>query len=86
VIFDVALIEEEGRAPSYHQASDLITFLQLWRRFKGEVSDLMRVAMKQWRSLVWASEKAKKKKKHLHDKRWWALEAIIVELPPPVIT
>jgi hypothetical protein len=46
----------------------------------------MRVTMKQWRPPAWASEKAKKKKEHLHDERWWALEAIMVELPPPVIT
>jgi hypothetical protein len=59
-IFAAALLEEEGKAPSYHQASDLITFLHLWRRFKGEVSDLMKVTMKQWRPPVWASEKAKK--------------------------
>ena len=46
-IFATALTKEEGRAPSYHQASDLITFLHLWRRFKGEVSNLMQVVMKQ---------------------------------------
>ena len=34
-IFATVLTEEEGRAPSYHQASDLITFLHLWRRFKA---------------------------------------------------
>ena len=84
-IFAAALTEEEGRAPSYCQASDLITFLHLWRRFKGEVSDLMRVTMKQWRLPVWASEKAKKKKEHLRDERWWALGIEPVEPPPPVI-
>ena len=40
-IFTTILTEEEGRAPSYQQASDLITFLHLWRRFKGEVRGLM---------------------------------------------
>ena len=41
--------------------------------------------MKQWRPPVWASEKAKKKKEHLRDKRWRALGIEPVEPPPPVI-
>ena len=69
-IFKAAHLEKEGRAPSYCQASDLITFLHLWRKYKSlEVSDLMKVAMKQWRPPIWASEKAKKKKEHLRDEK-----------------
>ena len=84
-IFAAALTKEEGRAPSYHQASDLLTLLHLWRRFKGEVSNLMRVAMKQWRLPIWASEEAKKKKEHLRDERQRALEIEPVEPPPPIL-
>ena len=48
VIFKAAHLEKEERAPSYHQALDLITFLHLWRKHKSlEVSDLMKVTMKQ---------------------------------------
>ena len=73
-IFKAAHIKKEGKSPSYHQASDLITFLHLWRKHKSlKVSDLMKVAMKQWRLPIWASKKAKKKKKHLHDKKRQAL-------------
>ena len=70
-IFKAAHLEKEGRAPSSHQASDLITFLHLWRKHKSlEVSDLIKVAMKQWRLPV--------------EKRW-AIAAEMVVPPPPVI-
>ena len=85
-IFKAAHLEKEGRAPSYRQASDLITFLHLWRKHKSlEVSDLMKVAMKQWRPPIWASEKAKKKKEHLHDEKRQAIAAETVVPPPPAI-
>ena len=71
VIFKAAHLEKEGRAPSYHQASDLLMFLHLWRKHKSlEVSDLIKVAMKQWRLPV--------------EKRW-AIAAKMVVPPPPVI-
>ena len=41
--------------------------------------------MKQWRPPIWASEKVKKKKEHLHDERQWALGIEPVEPPPTVI-
>ena len=86
VIFKAAHLEKEERAPSYRQASDLITFLHLWRKHKSlEVSDLMKVAMKQWRPPIWASEKAKKKKEHLCNEKRWAIVAKTVVPPPPVI-
>ena len=85
-IFKAANLKKEGRAPSYCQASDLITFLHLWRKHKSlKVSDLMKVTMKQWRPPIWASEKAKKKKEHLHDKKQRAIAAETVVPPPPVI-
>ena len=85
-IFKAAHLKKEGRAPSYHQASDLITFLHLWRKHKSlEVSDLMKVTMKQWRLPIWASEKAKKKKEHLCDEKQRAIAAETVVPPPPVI-
>ena len=85
-IFKATHLEKEGRAPSYRQASDLIMLLHLWRKHKSlEVSDLMKVAMKQWRPPIWASEKAKKKKEHLHNEKQWAIAAETVVPPPPVI-
>ncbi|KAN0088650.1 hypothetical protein V8E55_005707, partial [Tylopilus felleus] len=58
-VFSTIHQEEEGNAPSYRQASNLITFLHQWRKHKTlEVSDLMRVAMKQWKLPVWASRRA----------------------------
>ena len=85
-IFKATHLEKEGRAPSYHQASDLIMFLHLWRKHKSlEVSDLMKVAMKQWRPSIWASEEVKKKKEHLHDEKQQAIVAEMVVPPPPVI-
>ena len=85
-IFKATHLKKEGRAPSYRQASDLITFLHLWRKHKSlEVSNLMKVAMKQWRPPVWASEKVKKKKEHLHDEKQRAIAAETVVPPPPVI-
>ena len=70
MIFGAALIKEESSALSYCQASNLIIFLHLWRRFKGKVSNLMRVMMKQWKLPTWAFKNAKKKKEHLCDERW----------------
>ena len=85
-IFKAAHLKEEGQSPLYHQASDLITFLHLWRKHKSlKVSNLMKVTMKQWRPSIWASEKVKKKKEHLHDEKRQALAAEMVVPPPPVI-
>ena len=85
-IFKAAHLKEEGKSPLYCQASDLITFLHLWRKHKSlKVSNLMKVAMKQWRLPIWASKKAKKKKEHLHDEKRWALAAETVVPPPPII-
>ncbi|KAF8546296.1 hypothetical protein OG21DRAFT_1527923 [Imleria badia] len=36
-IFKASHSKEEGRAPSYHQASDIITFLNHWRKHKNLV-------------------------------------------------
>ena len=85
-IFKAAHLEEEKKSPSYCQALDLITFLHLWRKHKSlEVSNLMKVTMKQWRPPIWTSEKVKKKKEHLCNKKRQALVAKMVVLPPPVI-
>ncbi|KAF8547069.1 hypothetical protein OG21DRAFT_1527404 [Imleria badia] len=65
-IFKASHSEEERRAPSYHQASDFITFCNHWRKHKNlEVSELMRAAMKAWKPPVWATDKAKKNKEFL---------------------
>jgi hypothetical protein len=65
-IFKASHSEEEGRAPLYRQASDIITFLNHWRKHKNlEVSELMRAVMKAWKPPIWAADKAKKKKEFL---------------------
>ena len=85
-IFKAAHLKKEGKSPSYRQASDLITFLHLWKKHKSlEVSDLMKVTMKLWRLPIWASEKAKNKKEHLHNEKRQALAAETVVPPPPII-
>ena len=86
VIFNTSHLKEDGKSPLYCQASDLITFLHLWRKYKFlEVSDLMKIAIKQWRLPIWASKKGKKKKEHLHNEKRQALAAKTVVFPLPVI-
>ena len=69
-IFKAVHLKKKGRAPSYHQALDLITFLHLWRKHKSlEVSNLIKITIKQWRLPVWTSKKVKKKKEHLCDEK-----------------
>ena len=85
VIFKASHLKKEGKAPLYCQASDLITFLHLWRKHKTfEVSNLMKVTIKQWRLPIWAFKRANKKE-HFWDKERWATVAKIVVPPPPVI-
>ncbi|KAF8551903.1 hypothetical protein OG21DRAFT_1486633 [Imleria badia] len=54
-------------------ASDMITFLNLWRKNKT------------WKPPAWATEKAKKKKEFLHDKKQQEREAELGVPSPPII-
>ncbi|KAF8546485.1 hypothetical protein OG21DRAFT_1491165 [Imleria badia] len=85
-IFKASHSKEEGRAPSYCQASDIITFLNHWRKHKNlEVSKLMRAAMKAWKPPVWATDKAKKKKEFLRGEEKRKRETKSGVPPPPIL-
>ncbi|KAF8545686.1 hypothetical protein OG21DRAFT_1528321, partial [Imleria badia] len=85
-IFKASHSEEEGRAPSYRQASDIITFHNHWRKYKNlEVSKLMRATMKAWKPPVWAADKAKKKKEFLQGEEKRKRETESGVPPPPIL-
>ncbi|KAI6017911.1 hypothetical protein EDC04DRAFT_2902361 [Pisolithus marmoratus] len=85
-LYTTAYDEPEDKAPCIHKAQDLVMYLNLWKRCRLEMNEVMDLALKTWRPPIWASQKVHQKREVLRDKerasQAQAREGWIVDAPP----
>ncbi|KAI6008025.1 hypothetical protein EDC04DRAFT_2611129 [Pisolithus marmoratus] len=67
-LYATAYNEPENKAPCIRKAQDLVTYINLWKRCRLEMNEVMDLMLKEWRPPVWASQKSCQKREALRDK------------------
>ncbi|KAI6008645.1 hypothetical protein EDC04DRAFT_2906947 [Pisolithus marmoratus] len=75
-LYATAYDEPEDKAPCICKAQDLVMYINLWKRCRLEMNEVMNLALKEWRPPIWASQKLHQKREALRDKER------IVDAPP----
>ncbi|KAI6015596.1 hypothetical protein EDC04DRAFT_2608813 [Pisolithus marmoratus] len=67
-LYATAYNEPEDKAPCVHKVQGLVTYINLWKRCRLEMNEVMDLTVKEWRPPVWASQKACQKREALRDR------------------
>ncbi|KIK18688.1 hypothetical protein PISMIDRAFT_14186 [Pisolithus microcarpus 441] len=67
-LYAQAYEELEEKAPCIHRAQELITYINLWKKCRLEMNEVVNLALKEWRPPAWASQKACQKREALREK------------------
>ncbi|KAI6041000.1 hypothetical protein EDC04DRAFT_2893566 [Pisolithus marmoratus] len=85
-LYAMAYNEPENKAPCICKVQDLVMYINLWKRCRLEMNEVMDLALKEWRPPIWASQKSHQKREALRDKervsRAQTKEGWIVDAPP----
>ncbi|KAI6162380.1 hypothetical protein EDD17DRAFT_1508107 [Pisolithus thermaeus] len=55
-------------AQAYDEPEDLVTYINLWKKCKLEMNEVMNLTLQEWRPPAWASQKVHQKREALRDK------------------
>ncbi|KAI6015678.1 hypothetical protein EDC04DRAFT_2608677 [Pisolithus marmoratus] len=58
-LYAMAYDEPEDKAPCICKVQGLVTYINLWKRCRLEINEVMDLTLKEWRPPVWASQKAR---------------------------
>ncbi|KAI6161601.1 hypothetical protein EDD17DRAFT_1759034 [Pisolithus thermaeus] len=61
-LYTQAYDEPEEKAPCIHRAQDLVTYINLWKKCKLEMNEVMNLVLREWRPPAWASQKSCQKR------------------------
>ncbi|KAI6160479.1 hypothetical protein EDD17DRAFT_1510287 [Pisolithus thermaeus] len=67
-LYAQAYDEPEEKAPCVCRVQDLVTYINLWKKCKLEMNEVMNLALREWRLPAWASQKLCQKREALRDK------------------
>ncbi|KAI6140042.1 hypothetical protein BKA82DRAFT_4364212 [Pisolithus tinctorius] len=88
-LYAKALQEPEDKAPCVRKAQDLITYLNLWKRCKLGLNEVINLALSEWKPPAWSSKKSRERREALKEKgkvvrpQGEEEQAPAVGIPPP---